>query len=356
MKRMFLVLIAFVQLASTAYAKENLELLRENFKQAAAPTFDLNNEKGQTFYDLVHDKIGPAMEEAGRSGSDNEKTLRAGGGVSVKLDKNNYNIHINYPASEMGGRSYGWTSDETGDWSDSAYLKNIAELMDGRKQKEIRNFYQVVLNILGSSNPDGLGDLSTETQLLANNFLAIYTAEEYRRTQNENTRWDDALLQVTLLAAFHGGQDVFEMFYTGKFTKTTKRKNPGVYANGRPGPLANSAANKPADMQDYHQFSRKTPDMQGANRSGINLVRADFQKLGRAITEYLDESKNLAAIRKILKASKARVSNNVISDIAVYYAEGDAKAKDSAAMANAVTDFVMETFKNANAISETLRN
>jgi hypothetical protein len=345
-----LAFLVAMQMASVASAKD---FALATLKQASHPDFDMTGKnKGDAFYKLVHDSIAPAMEEAGADGGSktNVTKLKAGQGVSVKLGEHNYNVHINFPRSEQGGRSYGWTSGKVGDWSDSMYLENLGSVMDDQNTTEIRKLYTVIIKMLGSSDPAGLEQLKPASQRVVTNFLAIYTAEEYRRIQKSTTHWDDALMQVTLLGAFHGGQETFEMFYTGDFTDTVKEKGPGVYQNGRPGPIASDANDKDADMTDYHQFSGKTPDQQGSNRSGINLTRKDFEKMGEAITTAEKKNANLKKIESIIKGD----GDNVYADLADYFAAGRAKAKDADALAKAVADFQIDVFNDADKISKSL--
>lgn len=328
--------------------------------QAENPNFDLTKMVGQTYYDVVHNYIADAMAEEGQvRGGSNEQKLKNGGGVSVYLAPDIYNIHINFPKSEMGGRSYGWTSGKVGDWSDSMYLNSLSDMASKESDKEMSDFYKVIINILGNSDSSGLASLKPDSIRVATNYLAIHTAEQYRRIQKRTTRWGDALLQVTLLAAFHAGQDKFQMFYTGDFTDTVRKKAPGVYANGREGALFDGARIEKAKLDSYHQFSGKTPDMPGSSRSGINLTRNDFERMGEEITRHFEEvgSKSLDQIKKIIGVKGKH--SNIIAAIARYYCEGKARAEDTAAMAKAVSEFMIETHMKANhittAITENVR-
>tara|TARA_B110001454_G_scaffold219192_1_gene251238 strand:+ start:126892 stop:128028 length:1137 start_codon:yes stop_codon:yes gene_type:complete len=347
-----LLLISLTALLAIRSSAKDFEL--DVLPQAEHPNFILTDMIGQTYYDVVHNKIAHAMEEEGAiRGGDNEKKLRTGGGVSVYLAPAIYNIHINFPKSEMGGRSYGWNHGKVGDWSDSMYLRSLAKVTQKSSEQEISDFYRVIINILGSSDSRGISTLEPDAIRVATNYLAIHTAEQYRRIQKNTTRWDDALLQVTLLAAFHSGQERFQMFYTGDFTDVVRKKNPGVYANGHEGVLFNNAKSERADLESYHQFSGKTPDQKGSNRSGINLTRKDFERMGQEITSYFEAtgSKNLDAIKKIVGYRPNRDSN-IIAAIAKYYCEGFAKSKDTQALAAAVSAFMIETRDHANEITK----
>lgn len=343
------VALLLIGLSSAASAKD---FKLATLKQADNPTFDISKPRQAcgTYYDLVVDKIAPAMEAAPLGASrTNVPKLKRGEGVSVKLGEGNYNVHINFPKSAQGGRSFGWTTGKVGDWSDSMYLRELAKLMDSRDEAEIKKFFKVVISMLGCSKPTGLESLKVATQRVATNFLAIYTAEGYRRIQSPRTEWDDALLQVTLLGAFHGGQDEFEMYYAGDFTDSTLEKDSGVYSRGGPGPLADEAEGKHADMEDYHQFSAKLPEEQGSKRSGINLTRKDFEKMGAAITRSEANNPNLKKIERIIGESR-----NVYAQLADYYATGKAKAEDTDVLDDAVAAFMIDTMDHANDISDKL--
>ena len=210
--------------------------MRDDFTLAKLPSFahnfDLTNasDSGKnTFYKFIHKTLAPEMESLAPSAGKvpNQQALEQGLGVAVRLDDNNYNIHENFPKSAQGGRSYGWTSGQVGDWSDKMYLDNLALVVVEKDKDDLKNFYQTIIQLLGACDAHGLAALTNNydsktntgvpTQRVATNFLAIYTAEEYRAIQGTKN-WDDAILEVTLLGAFHGGQTTFTKFYRGKFT------------------------------------------------------------------------------------------------------------------------------------------
>ena len=110
-------------------------LRADDFTLAKLPSFAHNfdltkaSDSGKnTFYKFIHDTLAPEMESLAPSAGKvpNQQALEQGLGVAVRLDDNNYNIHENFPKSAQGGRSYGWTSGQVGDWSDKMYLDNLA--------------------------------------------------------------------------------------------------------------------------------------------------------------------------------------------------------------------------------------
>ncbi len=338
-------IVALSVMTATAAAKD---FTLETLPHADKPTFDLGKVAGRkTYYDLVHEKIAPKMQDISgdaQPSRTNESELENGSGVSVKLNENNYNVHINFPNAATGGRSYGWTAGEVGDWSDRMYLDNVAEVTAAKSTKDIRAFYVTLIEMLGASNAESLDGLKHGTQRVATNFLAIYTAEQYRSLVPKPFKnWDDALLETTLLAAFHGGQSTFTKFYLGEFSAESKKQGPGVYARTRPGPNANDAEDKAAEMNDYWQFSAN-PD---SKQSGINISRKDFELMGEAITRFESQNRNMAKIQKIVGETE-----NVIKAISNHFTEGEATVAETEELANLVADFMMDLRADADKITK----
>jgi hypothetical protein len=234
------------------------------------------------------------------------------------------------------------------------YLDNLFDVAAEKDTKDLHTFYQVLVQMLGASNADG-EDLSVEflkkdTQRVATNFLAIYTAEQYRSIVPKPFKnWDDALLEVTLLGAFHGGQTTFAKYYLGEFTAQSKKQASGVYARVKPGTLFCDAKTKEAEMNDYWQFSFK-PD---SKQSGINVTRRDFELMGKAITEYestVAKNKTLKRIQSVVGGDKS----NVIKAISKYFTEGKSELSEIDDLAKDVADFMMDVRKDADDITEWL--
>jgi hypothetical protein len=310
--------------------------------------YDLNSYSGKSsYYDLMKSTIEPKIADLAKDATqDNVGALKAGKGVAVKLGDHNYNIHVNFPLDAQGGRSYGWTSGQVGDWSDLKYLQHLAQVVLGNNPQDLSAFYQTIVRILGACNPQGIENLIPATQRVATNFLAIYTAEEYRAMVPKGIKnWDDALLQVTMLGAFHGGQSKFTMFYEGKFTAQTKRQAAGVYTPFGPGPTAKDASDKPASMDDYWQFSRDP----NSHRSGVNETRDDFQKMGHAITNYEAsiQSQALAQVQAVVGKS-----DNVIATTSKFFTTGQSKDMSKIeGLATAVSALMLEARGNADEIT-----
>ena len=337
----------------------------DDFPMAKLPSFGHNfdltsaSDSGKnTFYTFVHKTLAPEMESLAPSAGKvpNQQALEQGLGVAVRLDDNNYNIHENFPKSAQGGRSYGWTSGQVGDWSDKMYLDNLALVVVEKDKDDLKNFYQTIIQLLGACDAHGLAALTNNydpktntgvpTQRVATNFLAIYTAEEYRAIQGTKN-WDDAILEVTLLGAFHGGQTTFTKFYRGKFTTVSTVQETGNYyglpSKDKNGKVVPTVA-KDATMNDYWQISKTS------TRSGIHLTAGDYGKMGAAITEYertKANNKTLSLIESIVGSGP-----NVIQSISTYFTEGKADPSKTNTLAVAVAQFLDQVNTDANAITE----
>jgi len=298
-------------------------------------TFDLKTVAGKSsYYDFMQSQLVPSIEKFApqAKGSDtNESELKAGRGVTVKLSQFNFNIHVNYPTASLGGRSYGWTRGEVGDWSDKVYLDHLAAALKVDDADEVAKLYKLLVRMVGACNAEhkesSIETLANPTQRVATNFLAIYAAEEYRAMvpKQPHKGWDDALFQVTMLGAFHSGQATLTKYYLGKFSNKSKKQGPGVYK----GPNADDAPAKDAELNDYWQFSANPKSRQ----SGINETRSDFVAMGQKITKYSKSngSKAVANIEAVVGES-----DNVIQAVSQYFTNG--KSKDISKIDNLAND------------------
>jgi hypothetical protein len=336
----------------------------DDFQLAKLPSFAHNfdltkaSDSGKnTFYKFIHETLAPEMESLAPSAGKvaNQQALEQGLGVAVRLDDNNYNIHENFPKSAQGGRSYGWTGGQVGDWTDKTYLDNLAFVIVEKDKNDLKNFYQTIIQLLGACDAHGLVALTNNydpktnngvpTQRVATNFLAIYTAEEYRAIQGTKN-WDDAILEVTLLGAFHGGQTTFTKFYRGKFTTRSNVQETGNYyglpSKDRNGKVIPTVA-KDATMDDYWQISKTS------TRSGIHLTARDYGKMGTTITKYertKAHNKTLSLIQSIVGSGP-----NVIHSISTYFTEGKADPSKTNTLAVAVAQFLDQVNTDANVIT-----
>lgn len=308
--------------------------------------------EGKTYYSFMEAKMTPHLQELAETPTrmSNDDALSNGQGIGVKLDEENYNFHINYPNSDKGGRSYGWSHGTVGDWSDKKFLDSLAEVVKS-SDEELHTFYSSIIQMLGNCNASDLANLERPSQQVSNNFLAIYTAEQYRAMVG-NSRWDDALFEVTLLGAFHGGQRKLTKYYDGEFLSEAVDQSGCAY-HGRDKADAEWRA---ARLNDYWQFGRSVFMENGRCRgtSGINPTRKDFEAMGKAITTYektVARNKTLARIQAVVGTTP-----NVIKAISEHFTKNNAEASQTDALADDVAKFMVDINNDANKITKWLES
>lgn len=322
---------------------------------------DMNDYIGQPFFEVMKDVIYPELntEALNRTGGKHLDGIKKGEGVEVVLGADVTTFHVKYKADhedkvERSGRSFGAvgfgsTKKYIADASYKHYLRTLQRVLDS-KDEDVEAFFSAIIKFITNSDPSGISELNRESKQVAADFVAIYIAEQYRRltaTEGEflgrSHRWDDALVQVTLVSAFHSGQDEMKMFYEGEFTGEVYNQNACLYkANDKEEERANTAKRE-ARLYDYWQFTVRS---ECPGRSGVNLTRRDFEKLGRELTKQLDSSvKELELGSSYDKNFFKAATKDLLTGTFVYEAED---------FTTILVDTLMEVRAEANAISEEL--
>ena len=311
----------------------------------------LSEEDAMTFYDLP-DAISKAGKVSDRYGLSTFLALVSGGGVAVKIDDKNTAYNVNYGTGEtdkdeMTGRSFGeGPVHMASDASDKFYLQTLENYVR-TEGDNIAVFYQSILEILTNNDSSHYQNISAEGQTLATDFLAVYTAEQDRHlmAKLKSHHWDAALLEVTLLSAFHAGQKSIMIMYDGELTSETKKQAPGCDETDRPA--------KKASLVDYWQFSSST-DPASCKRSGINVTRKEFRRLGGAISRYEREN-NPEIVANVERHFKnIKTGGNLfaeLSDFLINYSTPEKLDKKSLTLAADFTAFLMQAKKDANKAS-----
>ena len=296
--------------------------------------------------------------------------LVSGGGIAVKIDNNNYYYNVHYgtgfgdPKSTDGnrdpqtGRSFSASGNfGADDVSDAAYLKTLQEYVT---KENAAPLYDTIIHTLANTDVSGFAKLSALGQKVANDFLAVYTAEQDRnlmeptaaKAANPNLKsqpWDDSLLQVTLLSAFHSGQTEINVMFQGQLTAVTKKQAPGGTVRDQ---------DQKASLVDYWQFS-SNPDPKSRNRSGINVTRSEFSKLGEKITAYEIENNPalIKAVEAIIPSSVRGTKKNVFQWLSDYLINLNTpkRLSNTPALSKAIVDFLMQVKKDANAITADIK-
>jgi hypothetical protein len=297
--------------------------------------------------------------------------LASCGGAVIKYADRNFAYNIHYgtgeqPKDERTGRSFGaGPSRAADDASDRAYLTDLEEFV--RKTADLSPFYHTLLLALTNSDTAQYNTISDFGQTLLTDFLAVYTAEQDRnlmklvapKRQQSSLRpyWDAALLEVTFLATFHAGQEQIELFFEDpnddikeyKFTDTVVEQGPGG---------SRRTKTRKALLMDYWQYS-SNPDPENRNRSGINITKKGFRKLGKLISDYERKNNNqlIANIERHFPTTVQK-NGNVFEELSLFLINSETKknlGQTANALADDFTTFLAQVRKDAHQISTKLR-
>ncbi|MCB0394944.1 MAG: hypothetical protein KDD25_10310, partial [Bdellovibrionales bacterium] len=312
-------------------------------------------------------------ESRNRSGGEHIEAVKSGEGVEIRLTDDVSTYHVKFKAaeetdSERSGRSFsavgkGPRVQYVADASYKHYLTSIDKLFSHSDDEEIAAFYRAILKVIANCDASGVEQLDTHAKEVAADFVAVYVAEQYRHMISgrgklgRSHNWDDAHLQVTLLAAFHSGQNesASGMFYEGRFTDEVYNqinKVDGeslcVYKQSR-NPARDELRKRSINMTDYWQFNS------ACERSGVNLTRRDFTKMGEAITAF-EKSENTEVVYDVA-ALIGKSSRNIVEGVAEFFIDNGAPTQlgsKSDEIVDAVVDFLMATRKDAVEITNEL--
>jgi hypothetical protein len=270
-----------------------------------------------------------------------------------------YNIHYGTGAQERDeqtGRSFGeGFARGADDASDKNYLKDLEEF--GHEHADSMDaFYQSLIKSLANSDSNNFKGISNFGKVLLTDFLAVYTAEQARNLMDDriSTHWDAALLEVTLIGAFHAGQEEIKLFYKDPYTGRTSFTDT-VY-NQDNGCSTKQRKLRKARVFDYWQFSSST-NTRHCKRSGINITRREFRKLGQLITKY-ELKNNPELVRNIAKliGSYPRGRYNIFNKLSGFFINASTdKALDEELardLANAFSAFLAQVKKDAGTITK----
>ena len=324
---------------------------------------NLADYKGQPFFNVMKDVIYPEIntQASNRTASWNHLNgIKRGEGVEVILVADVTTYHVKYYADtedkvERSGRSFGAVGSGQvkkyiADASYKHYLRSLEYVLRG-SDKEVEAFYSAILKVITDSDPSDFSRLKTKSKQVAADFVAIYIAEQYRRLTatkgaylGRSHRWDDALMQVTLVSAFHSGQDQMAMFYEGEFSSQVYDQDACLYRASADDSKRELEEKRNARLYDYWQFTVRS---ECPGRSGVNLTRRDFEKLGRALTRELngEDLKELELGRSYEKNFIKAATKDLLTGEFVYVASD---------FTSIIVNALLELRSNANMISEGL--
>ena len=310
--------------------------------------------KFHTFYELP-DVLGSIGVGGGRWNLTTFLALVSGGGVAVKINEENYAYNVNYGTGEiakdeMTGRSFGEAPGRLAlDASDAHYLTTLQSYVRS-SGNNIETFFLSILEILTNNDTSRFSAIKPAGQAVAADFIAVYIAEQDRHLMAnlQTHHWDEALLEVTLLAAFHAGQDEVSIMHEGLLKPQTAKQTPGCFTGTK--------SIKPAGMIDYWQFSKST-DPESCNRSGINVTRRDFRKLESIISAY-EIQNNPDLVNRVNRHFKSiQINQNVFANLSAFLINFKTPRKldnKTLELAKDFTAFLMQVNKDAQKITESI--
>lgn len=281
--------------------------------------------------------------------------LASGGGVKIKYATDNYALNVHYDKKEQrSGRSFGvGPTRAANDASDKEYLDDLEAYVRGSRDN-LGAFYQAMFESLLNSDPSHYSEVSPEGQTVLTDFLAVFTAEQARNLMDRRIEphWDAALLEVTLLGAFHAGQSKVKLYWHNSATDETSFTDKTLPQARCEAP---SGTPQQARLRDYWQFSRNINDQSNCGRSGINITKQEFRKLGTRITAFVYT--NHRAVFDKVKAGLGidGPSMNLFESLSEFLINDATPKKLKASKVKAITDswveFLNVATENANAIT-----
>jgi hypothetical protein len=182
--------------------------------------------------------------------------LASGSGTLVEIDGSNYFYNVGYQKPNVkSGRSYAVASGRALlDPSDRDYLTEMAAFLNPATTPDAGPFYTAILKVLTNCNASDYAILPASGQVVATDFLAIYTAELDRH------------VMVNLVPATHPWEiDLGEVTFLTSYGAAS-------------GMVMKSGALVPGTAVAYFGV--------GTNGSGIGETRTDFEKLATKITTF----------------------------------------------------------------------
>lgn len=278
--------------------------------------------------------------------------MAAGAGTLVHIDDGSYFYNYAYKGEVTGGRSYGASRDhKANDATDIYYLTSLDAFLDKNDEKDIRQFYQTIVEVIASTDVSGFAKLSEEAQGVAADFVTVYTAESYRhileKLNPKRFPWENDLAEATFVMNYNSLVD--KIMKNGEFISVSEE--------GRP--LDQQAVkDRGEDIEgpEYVWWWKNNPE---TKRSGIGKTQRDRRALSRILSRYERENnpKLVDAVEKLIGESP---EGDVYQGLMEYFnqprflkdgASQKEILKQSKALGKAVAALVMQTRKDAAGIS-----
>lgn len=291
-------------------------------------------------------------------------------GSHLKLADDNYAYNVHYGTGDRDkddrtGRSFGASRKfNATDSSYTHYLKQL-EIFITETPDNTQDFNTTVMETLTNTEPRRYDSVNDQGDAVLTDLFAIWIAEQTRNIMDGTVRphWDAALLQTTLLSAsFHAGQNKITMFYRDPLTDE-------LYFTDATYELAWPRKNHQAETCEVDLESRRVKDAsltdyigvhyrtyKHCGRSGVNMSRKEWRKLGKEITAYLERSddgrKLLENVRKYLGST--RLEGDIFREIAKFLINDKTptKIKSWSTLSKNTAKLLEYVRDNANEITE----
>ena len=372
----------------------------------ASTDISLSESNNTTFLTFMKETLYPLIRSEATNqtpyGVKHLSDIRNGIGAELKLAPDVTTYHVKYAGpwqdkADRSGRSFGVVNDGPivpgqkvdyiADASYAFYLSELEEVLEDKEQAEI--FFKAIFKVIIKTDSSEFLNprMRYHTKRVAADFVAVYVAEQYRRllkydgqyvnyspqeiahsswkARARRKPWDGAHLQTTILANFHAGQSIPGMYFAGDYMTQPyhqKSKVDGedvcayeLLTNRNPwdDKLAKKAWQRPFKLKDYWQFGTEC-----GGRSGVNVTRSDFRKLGRQVTKWLNRNGHQDDLAKIWTTSEQTIGTrrNVVDAIAhnIINDKAPESFANADALVDALVDFVMLAREKADDISKDL--
>jgi hypothetical protein len=192
---------------------------------------------------------------------------------------------------------------------------------------------RTILQAIANSDFANYLKIDLHGQTLTADFFAVYTAEQVRNLMDNSLTtqdWDIALLQMTMLGTFYSKMERPWVIYSDPYLGIKETYTDEVF-DQYPGKSGIQLGNndkvqqvtwqlRSARMMDWWQRSNQvdldSKDLRGT-RSGINMTRRQFEKMGLMITTWMNQ--NHPEITRPIRKSFGIPGDNFYKEIAEFF-------------------------------------
>lgn len=243
----------------------------------------LQMKSGESYLDFMQEKVQPAIKlfqdaiktEEAKNPKQYSKwqtdLIAQGAGVAIRINAKNYFFNVGYGDGSSAddiksGRSYGvGPTNRESDPSDEFYLTELENYLKS-EPKQAGTFYKAIMQALTDCDTSGWSDLSTAGQMVATDFMAIYTAESARHLMVNLKAtahpWEIDLAAATFVSVFDAATGMMNQKDGGDF-KLVKGSIGQWWAKGQQGSGIGETRGARTDLSEKISAyeAKKHPDL-----------------------------------------------------------------------------------------------